>query len=208
MRSKSPELMERICAFVVSYYRNNHASPSLRKIADGVGITRATAYRYLLEMNERGMLSYDGNTIKTPETSKCAVGYFSAPVVGSIRCGDPETEEEYVEEYVSLPVSIFGQGNFYILRASGDSMVDAGIEDGDLVVIRRQEAAEIGDIVVALDGSHENTLKRFAGFDPESKYAVLRFENRKKYREKEIHVPQLTVQGVAKHVIKSLGKSS
>jgi len=204
MRSKSPELMERICSFVGNYYRDNHASPSLRKIADGVDIARTTAYRYLIEMDERGMLSYDGHSIKTPEIKKYTAGYFSAPIVGSIPCGDPAMEEEQVEEYVRLPQSIFGQGDFYLLRASGDSMVDAGIQDGDLVVIEKRETAEIGDIVVALDGDNENTLKTFAGLDPETKCAVLRFENKRKYRNKEIHVPQLTVQGVARHVIKAL----
>ena len=54
--------------------------------------------------------------------------YVSAPLVGSIRCGNPEDEEESIEEYVSLPVSMFGKGDFYILRAKGDSMVDAGID--------------------------------------------------------------------------------
>lgn len=204
MRSKSPELMEQISTFVNRYYTARHDYPSLIEIAKGVGIAKTTAYRYLVDMDERGMLSYDGHSIKTPEIKKYTAGYFSAPIVGSIPCGDPAMEEEQVEEYVRLPQSIFGQGDFYLLRASGDSMVDAGIQDGDLVVIEKRETAEIGDIVVALDGDNENTLKTFAGLDPETKCAVLRFENKRKYRNKVIHVPQLTVQGVARHVIKAL----
>ena len=64
-------------------------------------------------------------------------------------------------EYVSLPVSLFGKGEFYILKASGDSMEDAGIEDGDMVVIRKQPEAHVGDIVVALDETGSNTLKKY-----------------------------------------------
>lgn len=123
MRSKNPEVMNAICTFVDQYYREHHASPSVNEIAQGVGVSKATSYRYLVAMNERGMLSYDGKTIVTKQVGKCTSGYFSAPVVGSIRCGDPEREEESVEEYVSLPKSIFGEGKFYILRAKGDSMV-------------------------------------------------------------------------------------
>ena len=204
MRSKNPELMKEICTYVSNCYRDRRSSPSVNEIAKAVGIAKTTAYRYLVDMNERGMISYDGHTIETPQIDNCVSGYFSAPIVGSIHCGDPETEEEHVEEYVSLPESIFGKGQFYILRASGDSMVDAGIEDGDLVVIKKQDTASVGDIVVALDEDSQNTLKTFDGIDEESGYAILKYENRRKYRNKVIRVRELVVQGVAKHVIKAL----
>ena len=203
MRSKSPELMKEICTFVGTYYRSKGSSPSLSEIAKGVGIAKTTAYRYLVDMNERGMISYDGQTIETPQIDKCVSGYFSAPIVGSIRCGDPETEEEHVEEYVTLPESIFGKGIFYVLRASGDSMVDAGIDENDLVVIRKDTEASIGNVVVALDDEQQNTLKRFIGYDDDG-YALLKYENREKYPDRVIRVKQLVVQGVAKHVIKAL----
>ena len=204
MRSKNPELMKEICTYVSDYYRIKRSSPSVSEIAKGVGIAKTTTYRYLVEMNEQGMISYDGHTIETPQIDKCVTGYFSAPIVGSIHCGDPETEEEHVEEYVTLPESIFGKGEFYILRASGDSMVDAGIEDNDLVVIKKQSTASVGDIVVALDEDNQNTLKTFDRIDDESGYAILKYENRRKYRNKVIRVRELVVQGVAKHVIKAL----
>ena len=196
--------MKEICTYVSDYYRTWRSSPSVNDIAKAVGIAKTTAYRYLVDMNERGMISYDGHTIETPQIDKCVSGYFSATIVGSIHCGDPETEEEHVEEYVSLPESIFGSGEFYILRASGDSMVDAGIEDKDLVVIRKQETAAVGDIVVALDEDSQNTLKTFDGIDEKSGCAILRYENQRKYPNKEIRVRELVVQGVAKHVIKAL----
>ena len=204
MRSKNPEKMKEICTYVSDYYRIKRSSPSVSEIAKGVGIAKTTAYRYLVEMNEQGMISYDGHTIETPQIDKCVTGYFSAPIVGSIHCGDPETEEEHVEEYVTLPESIFGKGEFYILRASGDSMVDAGIEDNDLVVIKKQSTASVGDIVVALDEDNQNTLKTFDRIDDESGYAILKYVNRRKYRNKVIRVRELVVQGVAKHVIKAL----
>ena len=94
--------------------------------------------------------------------------------------------------------------NDYILKASGDSMVDAGIEDGDMVVIRKQQEAHVGDIVVALDETGSNTLKRYDGIDPDSHYVVLLYQNQEKYPNKRILVKELTVQGIAQHVIKAL----
>ena len=81
-------------------------------------------------------------------------------------------------------------------------MEDAGIEENDMVIIRRQQNANVGDIVVALDDDNQNTLKRYAGFD-ENGNAVLEYMNEDVYPGKQIIVKQLTVQGVAKHVIKS-----
>lgn len=200
--------MNKISDFVGNYYRNEHASPTVRAIAEGTGISKSTVHSYLVEMNARKMLSYDGrkNITDLPKISKTLTGYFSAPVVGSVQCGDPENEEEEVEMYVSLPSAIFGTGDFYILRASGDSMEDRGIYDGDYVLIRRQTECEVGDIVVALDQNNENTLKVYSGTDPENDKAVLSFANSAKYPGQTIEVRKLTVQGVAQHVISRLDR--
>lgn len=105
---------------------------------------------------------------------------------------------------VSLPVSMFGKGDFYILRAKGDSMVDAGIDEDDLLVIERNCPALEGDIVVALDEDNQNTLKRYAGYDEDSGYYILEYENEEQYPGKTIKLRSFQVQGVARHVIKSL----
>ena len=206
MRSKSQKLMNEISAYVDQYYNERHTVPSVNEIAKGVGIAKTTSYRYLVAMNDLGMLSYDGpsRTIVTKMISKFSDSTVPAPVVGAIPCGTPEEEEENIQEYVSLPVSLFGKGEFYILKASGDSMVDAGIEDGDLVVIRKQQEASIGDLVVALDESNANTLKKYGGIDAASHAAILLYQNQEKYPDKRILVKELIVQGVARHVIKAL----
>ena len=316
MRSKSTEKMQMIKAFAEKYYRSRHTSPTIREIAEGTGISRASVQRYLVEMDERGMLVYRGHAraaspaagdsrtvretvsrtasdssctadsssahnsrsgqtspsvpefrrsrkspseaagtssmqtsrsaldsrlsqdspsaeasslrastpaarfpaapispsepranasvIVTGEIEKCMTGYFSAPIVGSIRCGDPENEQEQVEEYVSLPESIFGRGESYLLHAVGDSMTDAGIDEGDLLVIHMQQTARVGDIVVALDQDNQNTLKRYGGRDKESGMFRLEYMNEECYPGKVIEVPEFVVQGVVRHVIKSL----
>lgn len=80
--------------------------------------------------------------------------------MGSVPSGSPQYEEENIEEYISLPTAIFGRGDFFIFRASASFMIGAGIDDGDLVVIRKRVYADEGDIVVALV-DNQNTLKRF-----------------------------------------------
>ena len=206
MRSKSPKLMKEISAFVDQYYNERHTVPSVNEIAKGVSIAKATSYRYLVAMNDLGMLNYDGasRTIVTKMISKFSESTVPAPIVGAIPCGTPEEEEENIQEYVSLPVSLFGKGEFYILKASGDSMADAGIEDGDMVVIRKQREANVGDIVVALDEMGSSTLKKYGGFDTDTQSMVLLYQNQERYPDKRILVKELTVQGIAQHVIKAL----
>lgn len=204
MRSKSLELKKRIYDFVNDWKREYGRSPSLKNIADDMGVSRTTIYRYLVEMNDEGQgLIYTGGTIETKELNSKNMCLSSAMIVGSIPCGEATPEEEYVEEYLNLPASLFGKGDFYILRARGDSMVDVGIDEGDMVVIRRQQSADIGDIVVALDDESNNTLKRFGGFDKKGN-SILDYMNEDVYPNKTIIVKELFVQGVAQHVIKRL----
>ena len=203
MRPYNQETLDIILKFVNRYYQENHASPTIRDVAEGTGVARSTAHRYLQVLSERGLLEYDGGILAAPK-AKMKTAYVTAPLVGSIRCGSPEEEDEYVEEYVSLPVSMFGKGDFYILRAKGDSMTDAGIDEDDLLVIERNCPAIEGDIVVALDDENQNTLKRYCGYDADEECFVLEYENEEKYPGKVIKVKSLSVQGVARHVIKAL----
>lgn len=206
MRVMSEKIMGYIMLYVDQYFCDMHRLPSIGEIAQGVGIPRTTAYRYLVEMDRREMIEYDGKsrTIITPMIRKFAPDSALCPLVGSIPCGAAQTEEENIREYISLPVSLFGKGKFYILEASGDSMVDAGIDDGDLVVIRTDCTAEVGNIVVALTEDNESTLKVFGGIDEKAERAVLEYRNQAKYPDQKIFVRQLVIQGIAKHVIKAL----
>ena len=153
----------------------HYQSPSMAQIAENVGIARSTAYKYLIEMDHRGMISYDGKKIRTEIIDHSNPKMIRAAVLGNIACGLPNVAEENIEEYVSLPESLFGRGEFYILRARGESMIEAGIEDGDLVVIRKQSYANDGDIIVALV-EEEATLKRM--YREENGRIILHPENK------------------------------
>lgn len=151
MRTKDQGTLDKILKFVNKYYQENRVAPTISEVAAGVGVARSTTHRYIQELSDRDLLDYGRGILSAPESTKMKTAYIAAPLVGSIYCGSPEEEEENVEEYVSLPVSLFGKGDFYILRAKGDSMVDAGIAEGNLLVIERNCPASEGDIVVALD---------------------------------------------------------
>ena len=121
------------------------------------------------------------------------------PVLGSVSCGVPKLAIENIEEYIRLPVALFGRGDFFILRANGDSMIEAGIDDGDLVLIREQNYADPGQIVVALMDD-EATLKRFYP-EPKKRRFRLHPENS---ALKNIYVKECIIQGIAVKVLKDL----
>lgn len=202
MRHKSVELMNAIQSFVDNYYISNRHSPSTTEIAEAVGVARGTAYKYLVDMAERGMIRYDGQQITTEKTSKVNAELTSVAILGSVACGLPQLEEENAEEYLSLPVALFGSGTFYLLRAKGTSMIEAGINPGDLVLVRKQSTAQNGEIVVALV-NNENTLKRLF-VDQEHNCVRLHPENKTMEDIIVSEGEELQIQGVAVHVIKAL----
>ena len=128
MRSKDTMLKKEIYDFVNDWKRDCGSSPSLKKIADQMQVSRTTVYRYLKEMSKDGDLEYYGTGIDTRELNGANMNLAAAKIVGSIPCGEAQSEEEYIEAYVNLPTALFGKGEFYILHAKGGSMEDAGIK--------------------------------------------------------------------------------
>ena len=197
MRSKDKNVLRAVERFVWEFTERMGCSPSLRDVALGVGISKTTAYRYVCELKEAGLLGGDG--YRSLVSTRVKERSVTVPVLGKVACGIPRYAEENIEEYVRLPKALVGSGEFFLLRAVGNSMLGAGIEEGDLVLVKRQNFAEKGQIVVALVGE-EATLKRFY---PEAgkKRVRLRPENP---AMEDIIVPGCEIQGVAVKVIKDL----
>lgn len=200
MRSKNPELMKKIKSFIEDFFEESHRMPTVRETANGMNVSPSCVHRYLVEMAGKGYISYEHGKLSTDKIDKMRLTTNKAALVGSVPCGSPDEREAYIEDYIPLPVSIFGVGDLYILKADGDSMTEAGIDDGDLVVIKETNHADIGDIVVALNEDNRNTLKRLR-FDYEQGCYYLHPENEK---YDDIYVTQLVIQGIAQHVIKEL----
>ena len=202
MQHKDPELMKNINIYISEFYLRRDRTPSTTEIARAFSISRSSAHRYLVAMNEKGMLSYQGGKLVIGKMDKLRTDRQQAPLVGNIPCGELTYEEENVECVTTLPTAIFGIGPFYILHAAGDSMEDEGIEDGDLVVIRQEGVPKKGDLVIALDEENQNTLKKYGGRDRKSGKVILRYCNQAVYGDKRILVENLVCQGIVSHVIK------
>ncbi len=202
MRHRTPEDMDRIIACVNDFYRDRQRSPSLREIAAGTGINHMSVKRMLIAMADQGIIDYDGRTVVTEMSVKASEETVPVGIIGNIPCGELSLEEEAVEEIVNLPVSLFGKGDLFLLHARGDSMTGAGIDDGDLVLIRKQEEAHNGDIVVAFIEGEGNTLKRYKKY---GKTVFLHPEN-PKYTDIPLH--DCRIQGIAISVIKMIQRIS
>ncbi len=202
MPSKDKNLMQNILNAVDEFYSKHDRTPSIRELGEICGTSHITISRYLREMNDMSMLEYIAGEITTEKMLKLKPESVTVPILGSISCGIPLTEEENVESYVRLPTELVGHGDFFFLKANGDSMIDAGIDDGDFVLIRKTTEANDGDIVVALVDD-ENTLKRFY-HDKKNRKIILRPEN-KTYED--IIVDCCEIQGVAVRVLKDLTNS-
>ena len=199
MQHKSSEVMDAILKAVNDFFIENGRTPSISEIAAEVKRSRSTVHGYLVEMSRQKILRYNSGEIETPLMEKVDYTTTLSPVVGSVICGEPQYEEENFEEYIALPTSVFGNGPFFLLHAKGYSMIEAGIDPGDLVVVKKQNTANEGDIVVALV-NNETTLKRFY-IDEEKKCVRLHPENKEM---DDILVKDCYIQGVAQHVIKRI----
>ena len=201
MRSKNQELFTLLERFIDAYIDSQGVSPSTREIAAGTGLSLATVSRYLSYMREKGIIDYVGHrNIITQQKRMTATSSNRVPVLGAVSCGIPKFAEGNIEEYVQLPTAIFGKGSYFLLRASGDSMIEAGIDDGDLDLVRQQDHADPGQIVVALIDEDEATLKRFY---PEPSKGIIRLHPENSALD-DIIVENCAIQGVAVHAVKSL----
>lgn len=196
---KKEATFKNILAFIEKYCKNYGSSPTATEIANKVGVSVATATRYLKEMAEEGLISYDSSRKIVPGDGNRKKGLRSIPVVGAVTCGPLTFAETDIDEYVDLPESALKNGEYFLLRAKGFSMVNAGITDGDLVLIRRQNYADSGQIVVALVDD-DTTLKRLR-IDSQNNRIILHPENDEM---EDIVVDSCIIQGVAERVIRNL----
>src|SRR4051794_24863955 len=139
--------------------------PTVREIGKAVGLhSSSTVHAHLANLEKSGLLRRDPSKPRAIELlvdkAKRAIQPAGLPLVGQVAAGEPVLAEENIEEYLEIPDVIGGEQGDYILRIRGDSMKDAGIIEGDFVVVQRAESAGDGEIVVALLGE-EATVKRY-----------------------------------------------
>jgi repressor LexA len=156
---------QEIFEFIKTYSRKHGYPPTVRDIGKAIGLTSSsTVHTHLANLEKIGLLRRDPSKPRALEIlvdqAKKVVSPSGLPVVGRVAAGAPVLAEENIEEYVEVPDLAGGDDGEYVLRVTGDSMRDAGILDGDHVVVHKQETARNGEIVVALVGE-EATVKRY-----------------------------------------------
>jgi repressor LexA len=156
---------QEIFDYIKTYSGKHGYPPTVRDIGKAIGLTSSsTVHTHLANLEKIGLIRRDPSKPRALELlvdqAKKAMGPSGLPVVGRVAAGAPVLAEENIEDYVEVPELAGGGEGEYVLRVTGDSMRDAGILDGDHVVVRKQETARNGEIVVALVGE-EATVKRY-----------------------------------------------
>lgn len=196
MRILNDDILEKVAQYNIDYQKEYGRSPSYREIMHALKLgSLATVQRYVraLVKADRIEVTDAGNISPLPQL----MGGESkvVPLIGEIACGEPLFAVENIEESYTIPKSLFGDGELFMLTAKGNSMIDAGISKGDLLVVRRQTAANDGDIVVALI-DNDATLKRIYHKDGK---IILHPENK---QMNDIVLDKCNVQGVLVGCIK------
>ena len=172
MRRKSDELTGRqkeILIYIKKFYAENKYTPSIREICKHFNLkSSATVKVHIDGIIERGFLKRDSRNpryleIMVPnEFEKSNDNIVEVPLLGKVTAGNPIEAIEIPDEYFQLPISMVPKGKeIFTLRVSGDSMVNAGIHDNDIVIVERKNTANNGEIVVAMNDENEVTLKTF-----------------------------------------------
>jgi len=154
---------EKVFDFIKGSIKNMGFPPTVREIGDKFNITVKGAYDHVKAIEKKGYIRTEQNKSRAIVVLRAEddipVDAINVPLVGRIAAGSPILAEENIEEYLSFPKSMFRSGEYFALNVKGDSMIEGGIYDGDIAIIKKQNTANNGDVVAALL-SDEATLKR------------------------------------------------
>ena len=169
MAAKLTRRQNDVLTFVRRYTDSHGYPPSVREIGTAMGLTSSsTVHSHLAALERKGYLRRDPSKPRALEILRDGAGdqavpvrrAISLPIVGRITAGEPILADQNIEDYLPVPADLLNGSDGFVLKVRGDSMIGAGICDGDLLVVRRQQGAQNGDIVVARLGD-EATVKQF-----------------------------------------------
>ena len=193
MSSVRGETQAKILAYIEKATLQKGYPPSVREICEATGLkSTSTVHGHLIRLEKKGLLYRDSmkpRAISVPADHQAyRADMIQVPVVGRVTAGVPILATENIEDYIALPQSMIGSGDHFILSVRGESMIGAGILDGDYVVVRKQSEAYNGDIVIAMI-EDEATVKRYY-----KENGVFRLQPENPTME-PIIVPELTILG-------------
>ena len=155
----SQDKLIKVMDYIRKFSEENGYTPSVREIGKECGIkSTATVYSYLQKLQDKGYLNKATNKKRSVTLAKSSG--INIPLIGTVTAGQPIFAYENYEDYYTFPAGEFRGEDLFMLRVEGTSMIDAGIMNGDKIIVRRQETAENGEIVVALV-EDSATVKRF-----------------------------------------------
>ncbi len=198
MKKISEKVLSNILEFIKVFQLENGRSPSYREIQKHLSLSSLSLVgRYVNLLEEKGQVKRDEHGFIDITYNVKLSQSILAPVVGEVRCGEPIFAQENIESVYRLPTEIFGKDNVFLLHAKGDSMEGVGIREGDLLVVKKCESADNGDIVVALleDSATVKTFYR------KKDHIVLHPEND---RYDDIITKDVKILGIVKQFIHSL----
>ena len=188
--------------FVTAFLKERGVCPTTVEIGTKLGMAKSTVSKYMNRLVEEGLIEKYG---RYQTVTADSFSYTKMPIIGSIACGSPMLAIEEAEGYLPIDEGALGEGEYFGLIASGNSMIGVGIDDGDIVYVRRQSTAENGEIVVAMvedeftDGWRA-TLKTFYRDETGNRY-ILHPENPELC---DIILTEVNIVGVAVRVLKNL----
>ena len=165
MANQRGDTQAKILAYIEKATLQKGYPPSVREICAATGLkSTSTVHGHLIRLEKKGLLYRDSmkpRAISVPSDHQMyRTEMINVPIVGRVSAGSPILATENIEDYIALPQSMLGEGEHYVLGVRGESMIEAGIMDGDYVVVRKQPTAYNGDIVVAMV-EDDATVKRF-----------------------------------------------
>ncbi len=202
---------EKLLKFIIDYQKQNNVTPSFDEMKDGLDLkSKSGIHRIVSALEERGYIKKLNNRARAIEiiknvnlidieSDKNKNNIISIPILGKIAAGLPIEAISDNTNYIELPETLLKKGEYFILNVEGDSMIEAGIFDGDQVIIKKANDANNGEIVVALIDNNEATLKRIF---KRGQQVALQPEN-SNYKTVIYGPDRIQIQGVLKHLIRS-----
>ena len=204
MNTYNESIKNRMLEYIKKYQEENGRSPSFRKIMNDMNlVSLSMVHRYVNLLEKEGLIEKTNvGGVAIPLALMMKDTFINAPLVGQVACGSPTLALEEVEETIPLPTTIFGGGDTYLLRAKGKSMIEAGIEPGDLLVVKKDADFQNGDMVIALIGD-EATAKRIYF---ENGKVILHPENKTMKDIVVDDISELMIRGRVVNIIKDVAR--
>ena len=206
IRQETLKKLERMKEYIDEFALNNMGQPpSTRELGAAFDMANVSAYHLLQKMAQLGMIRYERGEIRTDVIDKYRNDLVSVGTLCStLPAGYPDmVDDAYVEEYFPIPAALVRgmSGKFYMMKISGESMIDAGVDDGDYVIFCEDNSARLGDIIVAFVEGKGNTLKRLSKKNGKQ---YLLAENKSWTDDERDFGTEFAVRGVAIKVMKDL----